>query len=461
MKDLTFDIVVVGAGSAGLVVAIGGAKAGKKVLLIEKGEYGGDCTNFGCIPSKSLIASSHVAHLIKRSESYGIKIHSREMDPSGIFERLHTIVNHVKSHEDPAALEKLGVATENGSASFIDKKTLLVNGKKISGKHIVLATGSCPIIPPIPGLEKAPFLTNETIFSLKHIPQSMVFIGGGPICCELAQAFNRLGTKVTIVTNAPNLLIREEPEAQEILKNTFAAEGITVHFNKTAEKISYTDHFTVTLSGEKPEVLESEALFVGTGRRPNLDTLQLEKGGVRFSEKGVEVDRHGRTNIKNIWAVGDITGPPFFTHNAEHQARTVLKNLLLPFSFKTHPSLMPRCTYTDPEVASIGLKEEECSPKKIAVYSIPFCEVDRCITCGRTEGLLKIVTKKWSSKILGATVVGPRAGEMLMEIATAMYAGLPLRKLTGLIHPYPIENGAIRKAADLYLTQTLLGAFRK
>lgn len=351
--------------------------------------------------------------------------------------------------------------TLNGTASFKNPHTLLVNKQELRGKQIVIATGSHPFLPPIEGLKNTPYLTNETIFDLKEVPTSIIFIGGGPISCELSQAFSRLGSKVTLV-GGHAILNREENDAQKVIEKTFHQEGVSLVLGAHPNRIAYDNRFTVFTD---ETVIEANALFIGTGRRPHLKKLNLDQAQVKFSEEGVVVDEYGRTSQKHIWAVGDAIGPPFFTHFAENQARTVLKNLILPFKSKKSTQALPRVTYTDPEVASIGVSSEKAlkkyGKKKIAIYKIPFTEVDRNITNGRTEGFVKIITKKWSSQILGATIVGPRAGEMLMEISTAMFTKTPLRKLRNLIHPYPIENLAIRKAADLWLTQTLLKAFRK
>lgn len=451
-----YDIIVIGAGAGGLVIAIGAAKAGKKTLLIERGSYGGDCTNYGCIPSKSLIASAKAAYAIKSTESLGIKTESPSINTKGAFDRVRQIVSDIRSHEEPPALKKFGVETLDGTASFKDPHTLLIDEKEVKGKQIVIATGSYPFIPPIEGLENTPYLTNETIFDLKEVPKSLIFLGTGPISCELAQALSRLGSQVTLIGR--QLLAKEEEETRQVIAKTLEKEGINLVLGAYPDCVVYDKTFTVSS-------VQANALFVGTGRRPHLKELSLDQAQVKWSDKGVVVNKYGRTSQNHIWAVGDAIGPPFFTHFAENQARTVLKNLILPFKSKKSTQALPRATYTDPEVASIGLLSEEATlkygKKKIALYTIPFAEVDRNITSGRTEGFVKIVTKKWSSQILGATIVGPRAGEMLMEIAAAMFTKTPLRKLSNLMHPYPIESLAIRKAADLWLTQTLLGAFRK
>lgn len=464
IKMKSYPIIVIGAGAGGLVIAIGATKAGKKVLLIENGHYGGDCTNFGCIPSKSLIASANCAAAIKNSQELGIECDSKTIETNEVLTRIRNIVAEIRSHEDPDALKKLGLDTITGMAKFIDAHLVQVNGEKIYGDQIVIATGSSPIIPQIKGIDKTPFLTNESIFELKQIPKSLIVMGGGPIGCELAQAFLRLGSSVSLIHNHSELLNKEEPQAQEVIAHQFKLEGMSLFLDTKVKEVAYQNgQFQVFL--ENGQIIESEQLLVSVGRKPNVSLLNLEAADVNYTNKGISVDAYGRTNQKYIWAVGDVIGSPFFTHWAESQARSILTSLLLPYPFKkkiNREQFIPRVTFTDPEVASVGLAEKEAREhNNIATYTIPFSQVDRAITAGRTEGFVKIVTKKWSSKILGCTIVGERAGEMLNEVSMAMYAGIPLRKLSGLIHPYPTYSLAIRKAADLWLTQTILSIFKR
>jgi len=469
------DIIVIGAGAGGLVVAIGAAKAGKKVLLIEKGLYGGDCTNYGCIPSKSLISSAEAAHKLLRGDEFGIDFTSKEFSGDKSLERVRKIIEEVRSHEDPSALNKLGVKTCSGSASFADPHTLIVtkeNGssEQVQGKKIVIAAGSSPFIPPIEGLKEAPFLTNETIFSLEEIPKSLGILGAGPIGCELAQAFSRLGADVTMIESERGLMPNEDPEAAEVLTKVFEKENIHLHTKCETNLISYEQgkfKICITEEGQNRDV-EVEHLLVSTGRRANVDALNLEKAGVKFSEKGITVDPFGRTNQSHIFAIGDVVGSPFFTHMAENHGRAVLTTLLLPWPLKKkldRKQSIPKCTFTTPEIASFGTTESQAIEKwgknSIATYQVPMSEVDRAICASTTEGFVKIVTKKWSSKILGATIVAPRAGEMLQELTLAKLYNIHLRKLTRLIHPYPVYNQAIRKCADQWLTKTLLGAFKR
>ncbi len=446
----SYPLVVIGAGAAGLVVAIGYAKAGKKVLLIEDGNYGGDCTNFGCIPSKTLIG---LARNGRKDLSF-----------------VRQIVSSVRAHEEPEALNKLGVETLTAKAAFLSPHLIEAienSGKthQIRAKKIVIATGSSPQIPPVPGLKGTPFLTNETLFDLKQLPKSLIVLGGGPIGSELAQAFQRLGTSVHLIHRHANILTREPKAASDILLEQFKKEGMTLHLNAKLESAEYNSSgFKVILDGN---VIEAEALLVATGRTPHLSELQLQNAQIAFTEKGIAVDSYGRTSQKHIFAVGDVVGAPFFTHLAENRARAVLTTLLLSpfFKKKIGTQAIPRVTFTDPEVASIGLSEEEAvskyGVKKIAVYVVPMTEVDRAITQGRTEGFVKIVTKRISSRILGACIVCPRAGEMLSEISLAMFSQIPLRKLAGLVHPYPTYSLAIRKAADKWLSQTILSLFTR
>lgn len=446
----SYPLVVIGAGAAGLVVAIGYAKAGKKVLLIENGNYGGDCTNFGCIPSKTLIG---LAQNERKDLSF-----------------VRQIVSEVRSHEEPEALSKLGVETLTARASFLSPHLIEAvekSGKthQIYAKKIVVATGSSPQIPSIPGLKGTPYLTNETIFDLVELPKSLIVLGGGPIGSELAQAFQRLGTSVHLIHRHSEILAREPKEASDILTEQFKNEGMTLHLNVRLEKVEHSSTgFKAFLDGK---VIEAQALLVSTGRTPHLSELQLQNARIDFTEKGIPVDAYGRTSQKHIYAVGDVAGAPFFTHLAENRARAVLTTLLLSpiFKKKIGKQAIPRVTFTDPEVASIGLSEEEAllqyGKKKIAIYLVPMSEVDRAITQGRTEGFVKIITKRLSSHILGACIVCPRAGEMLCEISLAMFASIPLRKLAGLIHPYPTYSLSIRKAADKWLSQTILSLFMR
>ncbi len=472
MAKYDYPIIVIGAGAGGLVIAIGAAKAGKKVLLVDKGTWGGDCTNFGCIPSKSLIESAHAAHATRHGKELGINATLSSFECKDALERTRRIVQQVKDEESPDALHEHHVDTLTGLASFTDSHTLKIElneggVKTVTGKNIIIATGSHPVTPSIQGLEDVPHYNNETIFDLTEIPTKLAILGGGPIGCELGQAFSRLGSEVSIIQRHRQILKKEEPEAARVVEDAFKKEGIHFYLGYHTAKISQNNG-TINLFLEDLEhgdstPLEVSHLLIATGRKPTIASLNLEAAGVNAHEQGVMVDSYGRTSRKNIWAVGDVAGHALFTHVAENEARSVLRNLLLPFPFhkkEDSKQSVPRVTYTDPEVASFGATEHKAKElygeSSIAIYYVPFNAVDRAVTSGRTEGFIKVITKKWSSKILGATIVGPRAGEMLPELSLAKHAGIPFRKLASLIHPYPTYNQGIRKAADQWLTKTIL-----
>lgn len=420
-----YAIIVIGA--EGLLVALGAATAGKRVLFIERDEC-------GYIPSKTLFANAR-SPIAKRR---------------------------------PEALKKLGVSTLCGAFHFKSSHILEVidtEGKShtVKGRTIVLATGSSPHIPLIAGLQGAPYLTNETVFSLKEAPKTVAILGGGPIGCELAQTFSRLGSKVHLIHRHEALLAKEEPRAQELIADIFQKGGITLHFNDTITYVKHEDNrFDLTLSkGE----LQADALLIACGRQPNISELNLDAAHVRHSASRIPTDRFARTNQKHIFAIGAVRGGPFFTHLAENQARSVLSTLLLPFPKKLDTQPLPRITFTDPEIASCGLSTKQAQQlypaASLKTYTVDFADLDRALFEDRTEGFISIVTKKWSSKILGVTIAAPYAGEMLTTITLAMQHNIPLRKLSKLIFPYPTWNIAIRTAADLCLPDTFLGVFKK
>lgn len=464
--NYNYPLVVIGAGAGGLVVAVGAAKAGKKVLLIEAGHYGGDCTNFGCIPSKSLIAAAEASYYASHLNKWGISGTIVDFQGKGALDRTRAIVEEILSHETPEALAQLGVETMTGKASFMDPHSLRIDEKDdtyhmITANAIVIATGSHPVIPSIAGLADVPYLTNETLFTLEEIPKHLVILGGGPIGAEMAQSFRRLGAEVTLFQSRARLLPKDDPQAGEIIETAFKKEGIKILLDTQDTKVATVSDGIEVFSNLNSSIKCSH-LLIATGRKPSIQGLKLETAGVSYTSHGVKVDAYGRTTQPNIWAVGDVTGRALFTHAAENEGRTVLRNVLVPWLFRAKLDLaqpIPRVTYTDPEVASIGLTEEEATEqygqRKIATYFVPFEGLDRAICTGRTEGFVKVVTFKWSSRILGATIVGPRAGEMLMELSVAIRYRIPLRKLASVIHPYPTYSLAIRKAADMWLSQTL------
>lgn len=470
----SYPLVVIGAGAAGLVIAIGAAKAGRKVLLVENRHYGGDCTNYGCIPSKSLISAAEIAQSVRHADKHGIQVTNNTFNADNALQYARDVVQSIREHEEPPELAKYGVDCLTGTASFVsasELKIMMNNGSRVNVKadKIVIATGSHPYIPPIEGLDEVNYHTNETIFNLEKIPNRLAILGAGPIGIELAQAMSRLGSKVTIIERFDTLFFRHEPEVRELMAACLKEEGIDLRLN--TETLEITRHLDEVVlhchdhNHDEELVFHADELLVSVGRRPNLAKLNLAAAGVEHTEFGLDVDAYGRTNVPHIWAVGDVRGGAMFTHIAENQARSVLANLLSPWTlFKTSTQALSTVTYVAPEVATLGLTEQEAVDQyghsRLAVYFIDFKQLDRALCAGDTRGFVKVITKKWSSRILGATIVGARAGEMICELALAMQYKISLRKLAKLIHPYPVYSLAIRKAADLWLTQTIINSLK-
>lgn len=469
--------IVIGAGAAGLEVAKGLAKAGKRVLLIEKGPYGGGCANFGCIPSKSLIASANIAHELWRSGLYGIDMHITNFQAGRVLERVREIVSQVRKQNSPDALRALGVETLSAVCSFIDPYTVQATSaageiQKITAKNIIIASGSSPKIPDIKGLNEIQYLTNETIFDLSEIPTSLAILGGGQTGCELAQAFRRLGSSVTVIEQSDHLLKGGEPEAYKAVQSALVKEGVEIYLSTRVERVrreagKISVHLQQKLDNKEYE-LHVEQLLIASAREPNIGSLNLEGVQVAHTKQGISHDAYGRTSQSNIWVVGDASGELFYTHAAVNQANAVLFNLLMPWPFRkkvVSKQPIPSVVFTDPEVASLGISEAQAielyGNSSIAVYTVPLAESDRAVCQGRSDGFVKFITKRFSSRILGATIVAPIAADMLVEIACAMRDGVPLRKLSSLIHPYPTYSQIIQKAAQKWLSDTILPLFGK
>ncbi len=467
---MKYKYVVIGSGSAGLVVALGLAKSKKKVLLIEKSQIGGDCTNFGCIPSKTLIHSAKISHNIQIANDFGIDITLNHFNTDNVFQKVRKTIEKIRQ-EDTQNLKQANVPTLKATASFVSPHVIEAreeNGTthKIKAKNIIIATGSSPLIPPIHGLHNTPYLTNETVFYLKKVPSSIAIIGGGAIGCELAQAFKRLGSDVFIIDNQNRLLSQEEEKASDVIKDVFIKEHINLYLDHLVDEISFENnefklHLKSKYTTEKKEII-SKQLLIATGRKPNIEELNLEKADIEYTKKGIVVDKYARASQKNIFAIGDVIGPPYFTHLAEHHARSLLMTLLfpLPINIKIHPKFLPKVTFTDPEIASVGMSEKEAidtfTEKKIHTYTLPIYKIDKAKTQDAEDGFIQIITKKYSSKILGAAIVSKRASEMLSEIYTAMNKKISLKSLIQIVHPYPTYNLGIRQIADKYVNEVLL-----
>ncbi len=470
-----YNLVVIGGGTAGLVAAAGAAGVGAKVALIERSLLGGDCLNSGCVPSKSLLRSAHAIADLRSAAAVGVKVaqDSVEVDFPAIMERLREIRSRISKNDSADRFQnELGVDIFIGDGRFVDRSQIEVDGVTLRFSKAVIATGARPFVPPIEGLEEAGYFTNETIFSLTELPARMAIIGGGPIGCELAQAFASLGSHVTLIEMASQFLTREDPDAAAILRAALERDGVEVALESSIQAVEGSSEpgsvkRLQLLRAGKEESLEVDAIFVGAGRIPNLEGLGLELAGVRQDRRGVLVDDHLRTHNKNIYAAGDVCMATKFTHAADFAARAVIQNALFFGRKKLSALTIPWCTYTRPEIAHVGLYAHEAAERGIELdtYLRPFSEVDRAITEGDEEGFVKIHTEKGNDKIVGATIVAKHAGEMISEISVAMAGGVGLSRIASVIHPYPTQAEAIRQLGDAYnrtkLTPTVAKIFRR
>ena len=462
-----YDLVVIGAGTAGLVVAAGAAGLGLdlKIALVERSLMGGDCLNVGCVPSKSVIRSSRVVADIHNAAAFGVyPSDSVQVDFAAVMKRMRQVRADISPHDSVERFQKLGIDVFLGSARFINRETIAVEDAKLWFKKAVIATGARAARPQIPGLEAAGYLTNETVFSLTELPRRLAIIGGGPIGCELAQGFHRLGSQVTLLHNHDHLLNKEEADAADIVQQQFTREGIHLALDIAIDRVEQTDAGKVLRfhrNGAVESILVDEIL-VGAGRQPNVEGLNLEAVGVHYApHQGVTVNDYLQTTNPRVYAAGDICMNWKFTHAADAAARIVLKNILFsPFGLgrsKLSDLVMPWVTYTDPEIAHVGMYESEAKAQGIETdtIKIPLDDVDRALADGETNGFAKILHKKGADTILGATIVARHAGEMISEVTLAITTKQGLNALSGVIHPYPTQAEAIKKAADTY-RRTLL-----
>jgi pyruvate/2-oxoglutarate dehydrogenase complex dihydrolipoamide dehydrogenase (E3) component len=458
-----YNVVVIGAGTAGLVTAAGTAGLGGRVALIERNLMGGDCLNFGCVPSKALISSARLVQQIRDAEKWGLDRQSPQFVFDKVFERMRARRAKIAPNDSQERFESLGVDVFCGEARFVSPHEVEVEGQTLRAKNFVIATGSRAAIPKIKGIDAVPYFTNETIFDeLKEKPESMIVLGGGPIGCELAQTFQRLGVQVTIIQRGDQLLPREDRDVAEFLEHRLINEGIRVIKNADAHSVATSDACEVALQlldrqlGHPAErTFFADVLLVAIGRTPNFQSLDLKSVGVDVHETGVRVNDYLQTSQRHIYAVGDVIGPFLFTHMADAQARMVVRNIVVPFQFlrqKMDYSVVPWCTYVDPEVAHVGLGEKEAKQKNTEydLFRIPLEDVDRAVVESEDVGFAKILTAKGSDKILGATIVAPHAGDLLHEFVLAMKAKIGLGTIASTIHAYPTFAELARKAGDKY-----------
>jgi pyruvate/2-oxoglutarate dehydrogenase complex dihydrolipoamide dehydrogenase (E3) component len=466
-----YNLVVVGAGTAGLVAAHGAAALGAKVALIERRWLGGDCLNVGCVPSKAILRTSRLYAEMRAAGHYGAQTPvDVRVDFSALMQRMRGIRARISRADSVSRLSAAGVDVFFGEARFIRSDALTVDGARLQFRKALVATGARPDTPSIPGLAEAGYLTNENVFDLAELPRRLLVIGGGPLGCELAQAFCRFGAKTVIAQSWPMFLPNEERDAAQILSDAFASDGIEVRLNTEAVSVRVENGQKLVdlVSDDYKNTVAVDAILTGTGRVPNVEGLGLEAAGVDYDTvTGIRVDDFLRTSNPRIYAAGDACLEHKYTHTADASARIVVQNALFLGRKRLSSLTIPWCTYTDPEIAHVGLYVRKARERGIPVktFTIPLHDVDRAIADGEEAGFVKIHVKERTDRILGATIVARHAGEMINEITLAMVAGIGLRALARVIHAYPTQAEAVKKAADAYtrtrLTPTIQALLRR
>lgn len=440
-----YDLVVIGAGAGGLVSAVGAAGVGAKVAIIEKSLLGGDCLLSGCVPSKALLRSARAVDAVRRASDFGINVTPPSVDFTTIMQQLRQLRAKLGPNDSAYRLTDLGVHVFFGSGRFTGNDSVLVNNATLRYRKAIIATGSRPRIPAIPGLDTCRYLTNETLFNLNELPRRLVIIGAGPIGCEMAQAFARFGSEVTVFARGVKILPRENREAADLLQASMHSDGITF-IDAAIDRI--TPAAVVHSLGETPY----DQLLIATGRLPNVENLGLETVNIAVNANGITVDDHLRTTNNRVFAVGDVCTATRFTHAADAMARIAIRNALFHGRGKFSKVLIPHCTYTSPELASVGLTPEQATAQHIPhrLFRLDFRELDRAVLDRQTNGMLKLILAAKKDTILGAVAVGPTAGELIAEITTAMTQNIGLSRLGQTIRPYPSYSEAIRRLSDAY-----------
>ena len=466
----SYNLVVIGGGAGGLVSAAGAAGIGARVALIESHLLGGDCLTVGCVPSKALLRCAKAAAAVRNAAEFGVNVSGNvSVDFGYVMERMRRLRASIAPVDSAQRYsEKLGVDVFIGKGKFTGKNTIEVNGQTLNFAKAVVATGGTAAIPNIPGLKQAPYLTNASIFNLTELPARMGVIGAGPIGLELAQAFQRFGSQVTVFSRSDKILPKEDPDAAKIVENSLRSDGVTFAYNvkfKGVESRGGKAPVTMVIEDDKGErTLEFDALLVSTGRKPTVKGLGLEDAGIEYDERlGVTVNDRMQTTNPNVYAVGDVASKYQFTHMSDFGARLVIRNALFFGRDKFSNFIIPWATYTEPEVAHVGLYDKDLEEQNIgfATFIREFSDVDRGIVDGEAEGFVKIHVKKGTDQILGATIVGSHAGDMISEITVAMQAGMGLGKLANVIHPYPTAAEAIRQCGDAYNRSRLTPTVKK
>ena len=460
-RDVRVDICVIGGGSGGLSVAAGASQMGAETALIEGGKMGGDCLNSGCIPSKSLIAAARAAECMRSSGRFGIEGVEPAIDFARVHDHVHEVIAQIAPHDSVERFEGLGVEVIQEYARFTGPRRVEAGDAAVSARRFVIATGSRPLIPPIPGLDSVPYLTNETIFDLTERPEHLVVIGGGPVGVEMAQAHRLLGARVTVLQRS-RILHRDDPELVDILRRRLEADGVDLIEDAAVVGVEPTPQGVAVLArngGGGERRIEGTHLLVAVGRAPTVDGLGLEAAGIVYSDKGIAVDARLRTSNKRVFAVGDVIGGHQFTHMAGYHAGIVIRNALFRLPAKVDHRAVPWVTYTEPELAQVGMSEEQARGARggIRVLRGTFADNDRARTERDTDGMIKVIATT-RGRVLGASIVGRHAGELLLPWALAISGRLSLGKIAGLIVPYPTLSEVSKRAAGGFYSEKLFGA---
>lgn len=449
---MRYDLAIIGAGSAGLTAARFAARLGKSIALIEANRVGGDCTWTGCVPSKALLHAARVAHTIRNAGRYGIATSEPSVDFRAVMSRIRAAIEQIYAAESPDALRAEGIDVIEERAEFADSRTVSAGERRITAKRFLICTGASPFVPPIPGLSETPHLTYETFWQLESLPSRLIIVGGGPVGCELAQACQRLGSRVTLVEALPRILPNDEPEAAEIVANSLRRDGVELRLSSPVESVRHGDDgITVTAGGDD---IAGDGLLVAVGRRPNVASLGLESAGVGYGDAGIVVDDYLRTGARNIYAAGDCIGGFQFTHYAGFQGAMAVRNMMLPGRSRARPAHPPWATFTDPEAAHVGYTEEQARQRfgdQALVSTLPMESIDRAVTDDAADGFIKVVHHS-NGTVLGATVVGRQAAEALQGWSIAAARGLKMGQVAQVMQAYPsVAMGNQQIAWDAYL----------
>ncbi len=455
--ELDVDIAVIGGGSGGLSVAAGAVQMGASVVLVEKAKMGGDCLNYGCVPSKALIAAGEAAETARTTAKFGVDAGEPEIDFARVNAHVHDVIASIAPHDSVERFEGLGVKVIQAAGRFADRSTLIAGDYRIRARRFVVATGSSPFVPPIPGIDDVPYLTNETVFDLTERPAHLVVVGGGPIGIEMAQAHRRLGSRVTVIEGF-SIMGKDDPDAVDVVRKRLVAEGIEILENAKAENVAAGGPgVVVTVSSDGEErTIEGTHLLMAVGRRANLSGLGLEEAGIEYKPQGIEVDDRLRTSNRKVFAIGDAAGGYQFTHMAGYHAGIVIRNALFNLPSKVDYKAVPWVTYTDPELAHVGKTEAEAKKDSgdASAVTFDFAENDRARAERATEGFIKAVVGK-RGRILGATIVGRHAGELILPWVLAVQKGLKMSDMAGIIAPYPTLGEVSKRVAGAYYTPSL------